>query len=103
METAGICWVILKIRHMMEASTHPTIMYTDHAPAVPIATQTSLTTTSLVRINMRHVRALEYLSRFRLELRHMPGKQNIIPDALSRLEKHAEPPQNEEEAYLVTI
>ena len=29
--------------------------------------------------------ASEYLQRFRIELRHKPGKANVVPDALSRL------------------
>ncbi|KAI1005667.1 hypothetical protein K3495_g2548 [Podosphaera aphanis] len=45
-----------------------------------------MTTTSLVRMNMRRVRSSEYFSRFRLEVRHKPGKLNVVPDALSRLD-----------------
>ncbi|RDL33672.1 uncharacterized protein BP5553_08040 [Venustampulla echinocandica] len=85
LEIAGLCWTISKIRHMIEAASLPTIVYTDHGASLQIATQTSMNTTSLVRMNTRHVRASEYLSRFRLEIRYKPGRKNTVPDALSRL------------------
>lgn len=34
---------------------------------------------------MRLVRALQFLRQFRLVVRHKPGKEHIVPDALSRL------------------
>ncbi|KAI1000712.1 hypothetical protein K3495_g7486 [Podosphaera aphanis] len=86
MEIAGLCWIVQKIRHLIEACEFSTVIYPDHRAALQIATQSSLTTTSLVRMNMRHVRSSEFLNRFRLEIRHKPGKSNIVPDALSRLE-----------------
>lgn len=89
LEVACCCWVISKIRHMIETTKLPTIIYTDHSATVQIATQTSMTTTtSLVRLNQRHQRSSQYLSTFRLEIRHKPGKHNIVPDALSRLEQN---------------
>ncbi|KAF7852733.1 hypothetical protein EAF04_010926 [Stromatinia cepivora] len=85
LEIAGLCWVISRIRHLVESSKLPTIVYTDHSASIQIATQTSMNTSSLVRLNPRHLRSSEYLSRFRLDVRHKPGKLNIVPDALSRL------------------
>jgi len=37
------------------------------------------------KLNLRLIRASEYLQRFRLDVRYKPGKTNIIPDALPRL------------------
>lgn len=85
LEMAGIVWVVKKIRHLIEASTSHTIIYTDHSAAVGLIRQTSLNTTSVEKLNLRLIRASEYLQRFRIELRHKPGKTNIVPDALSRL------------------
>lgn len=85
LEIAGLCWVIAKIRHLIESSKYATIIYTDHQSLIQIATQTSRTTTSLVRLNPRHLRSSEYLSRFRLEVRYRPGKLNVVPDAFPRL------------------
>ena len=85
LEIAGLVWVVKKIRHMIEASRHDTVIYTDHSAAVSLVRQTSLNTTSVDKLNLRLIRASEYLQRFRLDVRYKPGKVNIVPDALSRL------------------
>lgn len=86
LEVAGIVWVVKKIRHMLESNLKPPIViYTDHSAAVPISKQTSLNTTSTDKLNLRLIRASQYLSAFNLELRHKAGKSNTVPDALSRL------------------
>jgi len=85
LEIAGIVWVVKKVRHMIEAAKAATIVYTDHSAAVSIVRQTSLNTTAVEKLNLRLVRASEYLQRFRLDVRYKPGRQNTIPDALSRL------------------
>ena len=38
-----------------------------------------------MRMNLRLVRASQFLQQFKLDVRHKPGKEYIIPDALSRL------------------
>lgn len=46
-------------------------------------------------MNLRLVRASQYLSQFELDVRYKPGKQHIVPDTLSRLTstEHAPPTQ----------
>jgi hypothetical protein len=85
LEMAGLVWTVRKIAHMIKSSEHPTIIYTDHGATPAIAAATKLTTSSTDRLNMKLVRASMYLSQFRLDIRHRPGKSNVIPDALSRL------------------
>ena len=86
LEIAGIVWVLSKLRHMVE-SAPKTVIYTDHGAALGIAKQTSLTTSSTDKLNLRLVRASDYIQRFRnIEFRHKPGKQHVVPDALSRLD-----------------
>lgn len=85
LEIAGIVWVLKKTRHLIESSSIPTVIYTDHGSALGIAKQTTLTTSSTDKLNLRLVRASDYIQRFNLEIRHKPGAQHIIPDALSRL------------------
>lgn len=63
-EIVGLCWIVQKIRHIIESTKLPTVIYTEHSATVQIATQSSLTTTSLVRMNMRHVRSSEFLNHF---------------------------------------
>ena len=86
LEIAGFIWVIKKIRHLVDSSLH-VIIQTDHSAILDIVKQKSIVaTTSTVRMNLRHVRASQFLSQFKqLEVRHKPGKANIVPDALSRL------------------
>lgn len=87
LEVAGIVWVIRKIRHLVESTeVPPVVVFTDHSAAVPISRQTTLTTSSTDKLNLRLVRASQYLSGFNLSVRHKPGKANVVPDALSRLQ-----------------
>ena len=79
----------------------PVVIYTDHSAAVPISKQTSLKTTSTDKLNLRLIRASQYLSAFNIELRHKAGKTNIVPDALSRLEvKDPQPAGDKEDSIL---
>ena len=61
------------------------MIYTNHSAAVPISNQTSLTSSSTDKLNLRLVRASQYLSQFNLAIRYKSSKSNIVPDALSRL------------------
>lgn len=86
LEIAGFVWVLKKIRHMVESSQHPAMIQTDHSAILDIMKQNSIvSTTSTMRMNVRLVRASQYLRQFNLEVRYKPGKEHIIPDALSRL------------------
>jgi len=70
---------------LVESSYKPTVILTDHVSALRIARQVSLVTTSVDKLNLRLVRASQYISQFRLKFSHKPGKEYIVPDALSRL------------------
>jgi len=100
LELAGMVWVVRKVRHLIESSNLPTIIHTDHGANVGIVKQTSLSTTSTEKQNLRLVRASEYLQRFNLDVRHKPGKQHIVPDALSRLASTMPPETGMEEGEL---
>ena len=86
LEVAGIVWVVKRVRHLIDSTRKPpTIIYTDHSAAVPISRQTTLATSSTDKLNLRLVRASQYLSSFNIAIRHKSGKSNVVPDALSRL------------------
>ena len=86
LEVAGIIWVVKKTRYMLESNLKaPVVVYIDHSAAVPISKQTTLNTASTDKLNLRLVRASQYLSLFNLELRYKAGKSNTVLDALSRL------------------
>ena len=111
LEVAGLVWAVRKIRHLIKSSKSKVVVYTDHSATVDICKQATLTTTSTVRLNLRLVRASQYLQRFDLDVRHKPGKSNVIPDALSRLpstnQHTALPPEHAEldalYAYTTTL
>lgn len=106
LEVAGLVWVIKKIRHMVESSEHHTIIYTDHAATLGIMKQTSLNTTSTEKLNLRLVKASEFLQRFRLDVRYKPGKTHFMPDALSKLvsrETKRQPYDQQDEGILDTL
>ena len=62
------------------------VVYTDYSVAVSISRQTSLTILSIDKLNLRLVRASQYLSMFDLSVRHKANKTNIVSNALSRLQ-----------------
>lgn len=89
LETAYLVWTIQKIRHMVKSTNKPTIVLTDHAATTGIATQTSLNSSSTDKLNMGLIQASQYLSQFQLIVKYIPGRQHIVPDALSRLQSLA--------------
>ena len=44
-----------------------------------------MTTISIDKLNLRLVRASNYIQRFNLDIRHKSNKQHIVSDVLSRL------------------
>ena len=92
LEIAGFVWTIKKVRHLVESSKLPVVIQTDHSAILDIMKQSSITsTTSTLRMNVRLVRASQFLRQFRLDVRHKPGKEHIVPDALSRLASATSP------------
>ena len=106
LEVAGLVWTVRKIRHLIESSKSKVIVYTDHSATTDIVKQSSLNSVSTLRLNLRLVRASQYLQRFELDVRHKPGKSNVIPDALSRLsstnDSNVPPEHSELDALHVT-
>ena len=72
---------------MIELNKVPPItIFIDHVLLIGILKKSNLATiVSIDKLNLRLVRAREYLSRFLLLIRHKPGKANFVPDALSCL------------------
>ena len=60
-------------------------VFTDHAANTSIAKQTTMNSSNTDKLNLRLVRASAYLSQFRLEVKYKPGKDHVVPNALSRL------------------
>ena len=86
LEIAGIVWSMQKMRHMIEGSVAVKI-YTDHKSAEDVLNSRTLSkTTSTVRMNLRLIRASQFVSQFPMvKVIYKPGKDNVNADALSRL------------------
>ncbi|OQD67322.1 hypothetical protein PENDEC_c039G03438 [Penicillium decumbens] len=89
LEVSCIVWAIRKARHMIEAAPEDLtpIAYTDHIATINLAT--SHTTASPDRLNLRLVRASQYIQQFRIKIHHRSGRSNLIAHALSRLPSKA--------------
>ena len=68
----------------MKFSKHSTIVYIDHDATLNIAKQTTLFTSFIDKLNLRLVRASDYIQRFDLIIRHKSDKLHIVSNALSR-------------------
>ena len=85
LKLTDIVWVLKKIRHLMKTFTLTTIIYIDHDVALRIIKQISLIIFFINKLNLRLIRAFNYLQRFNLNIRHKFKKQHIIFDALFKL------------------
>lgn len=86
LEIAGFVLVTKKLRHLVESSYASVIIQTDYSAILDTMQQLSITSTSsTMRMNICLVRASQFLQPFCLVVRYKPGKEHIIPDALSRL------------------
>ena len=84
-EMTKFVWVLRKIRHMMKSIKVWSIIYTNHDAFLVIAKQTFLTISSTNKLNLRFIRAFEYIQRFDLIIRHKSNKLHVVSNALSRL------------------
>ena len=81
-----IIWVIKRIRHIIDFIKKSfTIIYIDYFVVVSISRQIILITFNIDKLNLRLVRASQYLFNFNIIIRHKFNKFNVIFDALSRL------------------
>ena len=111
LEIVGFVWVVKKIRHIIKSSKSNVIIQTDHSAIIDILQQSSIkSTTSTMRLNLRLVRASQFLQQFKLDIRHKSSKEHIIPNALSRLAsaitRHPDPQHSELDAlftYNITL
>ena len=84
-KVAALVWIIKKIWHLIKTIEHSTVIYINHSAIAAIAQQFNLNMISVIKLNLRLIRSSKYLQRFRLNIRHIQNKTNIILNALSRL------------------
>jgi len=71
---------------MIEFTKKPSItIYTDHSITISIARQIFLSFFNTDKLNLRLVRASQYLFTFELNIRYKSDNNNLISDALFRL------------------
>ena len=85
MKIACLIWIVRKTRHLIKAFKWSTIVYIDHSATIDIVKHITLSSSTIDKLNLRLVRASQYLSQFSLNIRHRVNKLNIVFDALSRL------------------
>ena len=69
---------------MIESSIIFTIIYIDHDVVLKIVKQTSFTTFSIDKLNLRLIKTFDYVQRFNLNIRYKFETQYVIFDAFSR-------------------
>ena len=84
-KVAALVWIIKKIKHFIKTIEHFIVIYIDHFAIAAIAQQSSLNTIFVIKLNFRLIRSSKSLQRFKLNIRHIQNKTNIILNALSRL------------------
>ena len=78
--------MLKKIRHLVDSfEQRSIIIFIDHDATLSLVKQTSLITAFTDKLNLRLIKAFDYIQRFEIELRHKSDKQHIVSDALSRL------------------
>ena len=92
-ELLGIIQALETWRHVLEESSHPITIFSDHK---------NLTYWKHTqKLNRRQARWSLYLSRFNLQLIHVPGSRMIQSDALSRRPDHI--PENDDDNENIVI
>ena len=80
-----LIWVLRKVRHFVKSSKLSSIIYTDHEAFLKIVKQISLSISSIDKLNLRLVRAFEYIQRFSLIIRHKSEEFHVVSNVLFRL------------------
>src|ERR1700756_2879346 len=86
-EYASIIGALRNWCYLLEGARFPVKIWTDHANLAKF--------TELQRIPGRIARYMEFMSRFDIEIHHLPGRKNTQADALSRRSDHI-PPEGEQ-------
>ena len=85
MEVACLVWAVRKLRLEISSSVKPVIVLTDHSATKQIVQSANLHTVDINKANAKLIDASVFLSQFKLIIKHIAGKTNLVSNALSRL------------------
>jgi hypothetical protein len=85
LKIVAIVWVVKKLHHMIRATKHFIIIWTNHSIIVAIIKQTKMIISNTDKLNFHFVKANMYLSQFDLNVRHKADRDHVILDVLFRL------------------
>ncbi len=86
LEMTDVIWVVKKVKHLIETSRkQSTIIFTNHFVLISIIKQIFLNTFNTNKLNLRLVRASQYLFVLSINIKVKFEKFHVISDALSRL------------------
>ncbi|GFU50424.1 transposon Tf2-9 polyprotein [Trichonephila clavipes] len=77
-ELLAIYTMVKRFRHMLEGREF--VIYTDQKPLIKAFQQKT------DKCSPRQLRHLDFISQFSTNIQHVPGTQNLVADALSRIE-----------------
>jgi cleavage and polyadenylation specificity factor subunit 1 len=80
-ELLGIYLSVKKFKHLLEGRDF--VIFTDHKPLTFAFRQSN------EKASPRQMRQLQYISQFTTDIRHVSGQDNIVADALSRVDEVA--------------
>ncbi|POS75391.1 hypothetical protein DHEL01_v206213 [Diaporthe helianthi] len=86
MEILGCVWVLKKCARWIKLTKHRPTLCTDHSAIVSLSKQPDIVNSTAASVNNKKlICALEFMSGFEIDFLHKPGRENVVPDALSRL------------------
>ena len=85
MKVVYLVWILQKIHHLVKASKHDIIIYTNHSVILDIAKQIFLTIFFTNKLNFCLVQASQYIQLFYFRIFHKSEKTHLISDILFKL------------------
>ncbi|KAL8369548.1 hypothetical protein RB595_000061 [Gaeumannomyces hyphopodioides] len=92
LEVACLVWVLKRIRPtiLSNKSGEKVVVLTDHSATKGLCSTDVMKTSSPGKANLRLINSAMFINTFDLDIIYLPGRVNIIADALSRLDKQEE-------------
>lgn len=86
MKVLKCIWVLKKCTHWIKVSEHRPVLCTNHSTILALSKQPNVVNSTAASVNNKKlIYALEFISTFKINFLHKPGRENVIPNALSRL------------------